>query len=1106
MKWVSLHNHTTFSYGDGFGPVSRHVERVKELGMTAVSVTEHGNTSSHAHLEMECKKHGIKPIYGCELYTAPTDFSAGANGAPIRTRKKFHQTVLAANEEGYRNLNRIVSASWREHFFQWPTTSAGLLRRYSEGLLVLSGCADSLLSCTLLGGKELGEKRLSYSRSDFARAVEVVERYQAIFGERYFLEVQRFPGLERTCVLNPAFAEISERTGARLVATADVHYPYPEDNKMQRILHAALRGGTVEQMDASWEYDILLTYPLSDREIFNDLVGTGLTEAQAKAAILQTAQIAEMATVELPKNEPIKFPYPGSGLNGEKRTWSVEKEVDRLCHGMPGESSYKKYGSIEEYIWEKIKDGWDFRSLSNERLSDPAWKAKYEDRLNYEMDQIASKGFLHYFGMLSDAVVWAKDHKIPVGPARGSAAASLTCYLLRITEVDPMQFPHMLFARFIDPNRLDLPDVDLDFADDRRDEVRKYLISVYGADRVGNIGNFTRYRGKNSIDDVARVYRIPAWAAETVKELIVERSGGDARQSNSLQDTFEMFEKARKVLDQFPQLELACELEGNYRGLGVHAAGLVISNAPITDTCAVYTREKAGSDEPVTVVAYDKKAAEYVGFLKADFLGLSTMGMIGKALDIIGMDLEDLYRVPIDEPGTMAAFRRNDLAGVFQFEGRATAIVNADVVPDHFGHLADINALSRPGPLFSGMTAQYVDVKHKRTPPTRLHPVVDALTDWTYGQIVYQEQVLSIVKDLAGFPIERVGDIRRIISQKLGNMAMANALEEFIDGCYNTHGVKPDLARRIWDYIATSSTYSFNQSHSVSYALLGFWCMYLKVHHATAFYAAQLSKVGDGKEQLYKRGKLMQDAIRHGVSISPPDLAMSGKQWSADLAGKRVVAGFMQVNGIGPVMAEKVVSWRDAVANLSQQHGEPAEFEWSDLTAISGIGPKTIEKIEDFVNSEDPFEIHRVGRILAQVREEIETGVDGMDVLPLPSHHSTELPKEGAHRVVWVGFARNLNFKDYVEATRTRTGQDEDKIIAEMKDPHLRKLCVIQAYDEGDEDVYLRVNRWKFPELEKGLESLTKNQDIVVVRGWKKGGFGISIQVEKMWIIDGSEY
>ena len=298
MKYVSLHSHSTFSYGDGFGPVKDHVERVASLGMTALALTEHGNLSSHAQLEKAANVAGIKPIFGCELYVAPP-----------KEARKCHQTVLAMNEEGLRNLNRIVTISWK-NFYRWPTVHWDVLKEYSDGLAVLSGCADSVLSCTLLGGKSYGDKRLEYDDQHFKRARRVIERYQEVFGERYFLEVQRFPGLDRTCVLNPAFAELSEITGSRLVASSDVHYPFPTDNTMQTILHAAHRGSTVEKTEASWEYDILLTYPLSDEEIRGQLRATGLTKDQAEEAIRNTARIAEACNVELPKNEPIRFPLP----------------------------------------------------------------------------------------------------------------------------------------------------------------------------------------------------------------------------------------------------------------------------------------------------------------------------------------------------------------------------------------------------------------------------------------------------------------------------------------------------------------------------------------------------------------------------------------------------------------------------------------------------------------------------------------------------------------------------------------------------------------------------------------------------------------------------
>ncbi len=300
MRWVSLHHHSTFSFGDGYGPVRTHVKRAADLGMTSLALTEHGNLSSAVQLEKACKEFGINPIFGLEAYVA------SPNVVP-----KFHQTIIARDEEGLRSLNRLVTESWKTlgktSKSKFPTVHWDNLRANSAGLIVLSGCADSLLSCTLLGGKSLGPQRLVWSKAHYAHSRRVIERYQALLGDRYYLEVQRFPGLPRTCVLNPAFAQLSAETGAPLVGTADSHYCFGRESKMQTILHAAHRGSTVEKTEASWEYGIKLTFPRSDREILRDLKGTGLTVAQARSAVDNTARIAGMCTAELPKTKPLRY-------------------------------------------------------------------------------------------------------------------------------------------------------------------------------------------------------------------------------------------------------------------------------------------------------------------------------------------------------------------------------------------------------------------------------------------------------------------------------------------------------------------------------------------------------------------------------------------------------------------------------------------------------------------------------------------------------------------------------------------------------------------------------------------------------------------------------
>jgi DNA polymerase III subunit alpha len=729
--------------------------------------------------------------------------------------------------------------------------------------------------------------------------------------------------------------------------------------------------------------------------------------------------------------------------------------------------------------------GWEFRLKVTRNANMRKEPREYVKRVEGELDVIISKGFTDYFLVTSDIVRWAKDNKIPVGPARGSAAASVVCYLLRITEVDPVQHPHMLFERFIDPTREEAPDIDLDFDDERRYEVFEYAARKYGQENTGNIANFTRYRGKNSLDDVARAYDIPSWEVDKIKNLIIERSGGDSRVNDSLEDTFNTFPVAKEVLDRFPVFSNAIRLEGNYRSMGVHAAGLVISNRPINRYSATYTRTVAGRE--ATVVAYDKKDAAYLGMLKQDILGLTTMGMVRHALEIIDMDLEDLYRVPLDDKATLDAFRKNDVIGIFQFEGRATRLVCRDVIPDNFQQLADINALSRPGPLFSGMALHYIDVKHGRRQIERYHPIVDEHTAWTFGQIIYQEQVLRIIRELGGFPMTRVHAIRQIISQKLGEAQFESMYQEFEDNACSLHGCIPQQARQIWRFMATSATYSFNIAHCISYSMLAFWQMWLKVHHPTAFYAAQLRKTPDD----VKRNRLLKDAGRHGINLSPMEIKSCGESWTAQSDGT-VMAGFLQIPKIGPVLSRSIVDW------IQEQSDD---VYWGDLIQIKGIGEKTADKIAQFAKDDDPFDLLYIGRVMTNLRKELKPGNKWL--LPTPTHTSDSLPKKGTHQVTWVGIPVTREYKDLIEDERARTGKSVEEILETVKDPDLKKSCTLKCIDDGDEEVYLRFDRWHFPQFAQKLEAIRLGgADAVIVQGRKREGFGVFIQTNEMWAVE----
>jgi DNA polymerase-3 subunit alpha len=1051
VRAVDLHHHNTFSFGDGFGTPEQHAARLEVLERSHFAVTDHGNVSAHPQVEKAALKHGLKPIFGLEAYTALDDHEM----------RKFHLTILASNAEGYRNLMQIVTKSY-QHFYHWPTVTGEMLAEHHEGLIVLSGCADSLLACSLLGGKSIDAADASWKR-----AKRVANSFKDLFGDRYYLETQAFPELERARTLNAAYERMGKELGIPLVGTQDVHYPLPEDNEMQVILHAAMRGsGSVAQQEAGWEYNIRLTPASSDKAFGKRLWTAGLSKRAVVGALESTWEIAGRCDVTLPKAD--RFRYP-------------------LEPGM----------TAQETIWQWLRDGWKYRVAHGETwLQENAEEA--HERVKYEMGSITAKDFVDYFLMTSDIVRYAKDNFIPVGPARGSAAASLVCYLLRITEINPLRYPLMFFDRFIALDRTDIPDIDLDFDDGRRHLVREYAVRKYGEARVGNIANYVRYKGKNSLDDVGRVFpQIPMADIETFKATIIERSGGDSRADAALIDTAEMFPIAGAIFDKWPDLRKAARLEGNYRGMSIHAAGIVIANSPIDDTCALYTRthKRPGKpDETVTVVSVDKKDGEYLGLMKMDFLSLSTMGMIRDTLEAVGMPLEDLYAIKMDEARTLEAFRENDVIGIFQYEGRAQRLINRKIKPDDFLELSDINGLSRPGPLFSGTTTDYINIKWGAKKLEKVHPLWDDFTTFTKGQIIYQEQVLQALAVIGGLPVHRVHEIRKIISQKLGEAQFNASSQDFIDGARTLHSIKPEVAKYMWGRLVTSATYSFNIAHCISYAMLAFWCMWLKVHYPVQFYAAQLRAT---KKEGWQR--LIKDAARHEIEVNGVDAAKSGMEWTARPKKRIVNAGWLQLPQIGEVTARKIIAYREDIARTSPGH----KMAMPDIINVNGIGPATMEKILS-VDSLDPFGLRKVEAqmqgVLASVRNE-ELGA-----VPRPTHISNDLLEAAYDRpLVFYGMVKARNYQDYVENQRSRSGQEIEEILRNMKRKDLVTSCVLQAYDQYDEDVYLRFNRYSYPRFKVALERIIVDHSVVVVRGQKKSNvnvFGINIAVENMWIID----
>jgi len=530
--------------------------------------------------------------------------------------------------------------------------------------------------------------------------------------------------------------------------------------------------------------------------------------------------------------------------------------------------------------------------------------------------------------------------------------------------------------------------------------------------------------------------------------------------------------------------------------MSVHSAGLIVANSPLTDVCAIY--EQKGQQ----VLSIDKHDAEYAGMVKLDFLGLTTMGMIALCLDMAGLTLEDLYDIPDTDTETLRVFQDGDVTGIFQFEGRATRLVNRDVRPGSFAEVCDVNALARPGPLFSGTTAEYCDVKHGRRQPERYHPITDEITKLTKGQIIYQEQILQIVRIIGGFDWGHSIEIRRIISKKLGQAAFQVSMGSFVEGAKRLHNIDAETAEKIWKRIVTSGTYSFVNAHSVSYSTLAWWCAWLKTHYPAEFYAASLSKAVDPQVKF----RLMRDAQKHGFTVSAPVIGKSGIRWKAE--NKTLYANWSSIPKLGPKQAELISKAKNVT-------------KWEDLHAIHGIGVKRTDGWREFCEREDPFRLKYAEYILNVLRHEIK---NGRMPCPYPTHTGDQLAelaeksnaassmgagknaKRGAvkfkmQKVIYAGIVRAREYQNAAENERSRTGDEMDDILKQMKSPELQDYCVLRCYDDGDEDVYCRTTRFSFPRFRKQLESIDVGHDIIVVSGSRSPGFGTSVFVNEMWIV-----
>ena len=1082
MKFVSLHGHTSFSTGDGHGSPQEHVDRVKELGMKAMAITEHGSVSSHVQIEQAAKKAGIKPIFGLEAYVANPG-----------SKPKFHQTILAMNQQGYVNLNRLVTNSYikkdnGEGFYMKPTVNLDSLfdKKKTEGLIILSGCASSMLACTIAGGKGLGEELTKEEIekgahwSNFAQAMELVDMYQETFGDRFYLEVQRFHDYHKTVAVNQVLERIWEKTQIPMVATADVHYPRFEDWDANQLANAIGWNTTVEALEnGARKYDSKpgQTYPTSDKEMAKDLMKAGVSKRNAVQSVLNTKEVAKRCNVELPKTDPVRF----SESNG------TDEQAQKL-------------------LKQAIKDGIRYRCETDPRFKKrfKTRRKDYAQRIKKELKTILPKGFSDYFLINKQIIGWAKDNGIVVGPGRGSAAGSVICYLLRLTEVDPIEFPEMVFERFLDPGREDDPDIDTDYQDDRRNEVFDFARSVYGEANVGNIGNFSRYRGKSAVKAAAKALKIPASAANDFSEYISEAPFGDPREFLTAYDAEEAFPEAKEIADKYPSLRRAYKLEGDMRTLGIHAAGMVLSNRPISDTCAIYSKEKTNGDR-AEVIAYDKRDAAYLKMLKLDCLGLSTMTIVSDVLEMLDgkLTLEELYALPRNDEKVLKGFAEDKLTGIFQFEGRATRTIvkqifsNTDKIPT-FMQLADMNALSRPGSLSSGMTAQYVRVERGEEPKS-IHPLVDEILADSNGCLVYQEQVMKIGQAVGGLDDHEIGRLRKIIGAKQAGGAFDEFWKKFRDGAAEKHGMDEAMAREIWDYMAASASYLFNVAHAICYALVAYWTMYLKVYYPAEFYAACLrnaAKKGKTKGKADPQLIILQEAVKEGLSIYPPRPTLSRVSWWPNTKRTGVQAGFMQIPKVGPKVAERMNNIREE--NFSKVDPWVTWDFYVDKKI--GFGAKAAETARELEAKSDPFDIGLTSDAVATVLEAINNGETGLD---MPDATAETIPSQSGETVTYVGHVITVKRIDVIGEMRKRDNLTTEEVLEKLKHPEKATKAKIICTDQTGGEVHVNISRFDYPKLKSEIDEIDEDKTFVIhTIGNASSDFGPAIQGSTLTAIE----
>ena len=857
-NFVHLHLHTDYSLLDGACEIGELTAEAARRGMPAVAVTDHGNLFAAANFYHQATTHGVKPIIGCEMYVAPDNHKNRGTGA----ERSNHLVLLCENEKGYQNLIKLVSTGYLDGFYYKPRVDHELLAKHSEGLIALSACLRGEVADALLAEK-------------YDQAQTSAYRLRDIFGKgNFFLEVQD-QGLEMDTRVNRDLVRLSKESGIPLVATNDCHYLTQADSHAQEVLMCIQTGKTMsdgQRMKFATDQFYFKTAE-EMRQVFRELPD----------ALTRTVAIAERCNVKIQR---VSDPFPEFKVPEGHTTDSYFEKVVRegFASRMPQIERLQKEGKLRRPL------------------------ADYESRLTAEIEMIKTMRFAGYFLIVWDFIHYARAQNVPVGPGRGSAAGSLVSYSLRITDVDPMQYD-LIFERFLNPERVSMPDIDIDFCMRRRGEVIEYVRQKYGAESVAQIITFGTMAAKAVLKDAGRALDMPYGDVDRLAKMV------PLTLNISLEE----------ALKQSPQLEAACKegagkelievamrLEGLARHASTHAAGVVISPRPLTEIVPLYKSNK----EEITT-QYDMNALGRIGLLKMDFLGLTTLTILEDSVRMIkenrGVDV-DLTALPLDDGLTYALFARGDTTGIFQFESHGMRDILKRYQPTQIEDLTALNALYRPGPIQGGMIDEFIARKQGKKKVTYDLPELEEILSETWGVIVFQEQVMKIANRLAGFSLGD-GDILRSAMGKKKVEVMAAQRDKFLAGCAGRK-VPAKKAEKIFDLMEEFGRYGFPKAHACAYALLAYQTAYLKIHYPVEFMAAMLSSEAGNTEKVVK---YINEARGMGIRVLAPDVHESGLYFTP--VGDDIRFGLAAIKNVGENTAKAICEARATAGNFRSLFG-----------------------------------------------------------------------------------------------------------------------------------------------------------------------------------------